>query len=68
MDLYLYRRGSRKGAHPAAALDRSGNRLFDKALPNNEEKLRGIITGLKTYGPMLLMVDHPRRLGRCRLR
>lgn len=52
-----------KGEHHAVALDRSGKRLFDKALPNDEEKLRAVIAGLKTHGTLLLVVDQPATIG-----
>ena len=52
-----------KGEHHAVALDRSGKRLFDKALPNDEEKLRTVIAGLKVHGRLLLVVDQPATIG-----
>ncbi len=52
-----------KGAHHAVALDRSGKRLLDKALPNDEEKLKALIIGLKAYGEILLVVDQPATIG-----
>ncbi|WP_256727947.1 IS110 family transposase, partial [Burkholderia pseudomallei] len=32
-----------KGQHHAVALDRNGKRLYNKALPNDEVKLRALI-------------------------
>lgn len=52
-----------KGEHHAVALDRSGTRLFDKALPNDEEKLRILIAALKARGEILLVVDQPATIG-----
>ena len=52
-----------KGEHHAVALDRSGKRLLDKALPNDEAKLRVLITGLKAHGDILLVVDQPATIG-----
>ena len=52
-----------KGTHHAVALDRSGKRLFDKALPNDEDKLRTVIAGLKVHGRLLLVVDQPATIG-----
>ena len=52
-----------KGEHHAVALDRSGKRLFDKALPNDEEKLKALIAGLKAHGDILLVVDQPATIG-----
>ena len=52
-----------KGEHHAVALDRAGKRLFDKALPNEESKLRELIRGLKGRGTVLLVVDQPATIG-----
>ena len=52
-----------KGAHHAVALDRQGKRLLDSALPNEEAKLRALITGLKKHGQILLVVDQPATIG-----
>lgn len=47
-----------KDTHHAVAINRSGKRLFDKALPNDENKLRSLISDLKQHGQILLVVDH----------
>lgn len=52
-----------KGEHHAVALDRAGRRLFDKALPNDEGRLRALISGLKEHGQLLLVVDQPATIG-----
>lgn len=52
-----------KGEHHAVALDRDGNRLFDKPLPNSEAKLRALIEPLKARGLVLLVVDQPATIG-----
>jgi len=52
-----------KGEHHAVALDRDGNRLFDKPLPNSETKLRGLFSSLQDKGPVLLVVDQPATIG-----
>jgi hypothetical protein len=52
-----------KSEHHAVALDRSGKRLFDKALPNDEGRLRALIFGLKEHGQLLLVVDQPATIG-----
>ncbi|MEC5148817.1 IS110 family transposase [Cryobacterium sp. GrIS_2_6] len=52
-----------KGEHHAAALDRSGKQLFDKALPNEEAKLRSLIGQLKRHGRVLFVVDQPATIG-----
>lgn len=48
-----------KGQHHAVALDRNGKRLYNKALPNDEAKLRALIAELKTHGRLLFVVDQP---------
>ncbi len=48
-----------KDTHHAVAINRSGKRLFDKALPNDENKLRSLISDLKQHGQILLVVDQP---------
>jgi transposase len=52
-----------KGEHHAVALDKAGQRLFDKALPNDEKKLRELIGGLKRHGTVLFVVDQPKTIG-----
>ena len=52
-----------KGEHHAVALDRTGKRLFDKALPNDETKLRAVLAQLREHGLILLVVDQPATIG-----
>jgi len=52
-----------KGEHHAVAVDRAGNRVFDKALPNDEHRLRELIRGLKDRGTVLFVVDQPATIG-----
>ena len=52
-----------KGAHHAVALDRTGKRLLDSALPNDETKLRALIGRLKQHGQIMLVVDQPATVG-----
>ena len=52
-----------KGEHHAVALDRAGKKLFDKALPNDERRLRGVLDQLATHGTILLVVDQPATIG-----
>jgi transposase len=52
-----------KGHHHAVALDRTGKRLYNKALPNDEAKLRALINELKTHGKLLFVVDQPATIG-----
>ena len=46
-----------KREHHAVAFDRSGKRLYDKALPNDEAKLRAVIEKLKRRGEVLLVAE-----------
>ncbi|WP_116413008.1 IS110 family transposase, partial [Subtercola boreus] len=52
-----------KGEHHAVALNRAGKTLFDKALPNDEARLRQLISGLKQHGQVLFVVDQPATIG-----
>lgn len=52
-----------KGEHHATGLDPTGTRLLDKALPNEESKLRAVFAHLAEYGPVLVIVDQPNTIG-----
>jgi transposase len=52
-----------KTNHHAVALDRNGRKLLDKALPQDEAKLRAIIDSLAKHGILLLVVDQPATIG-----
>lgn len=52
-----------KSNHLAVALDREGKRLLDKALPQDEGKVREIIASLARHGTLLLVVDQPATIG-----
>jgi hypothetical protein len=52
-----------KTSHHAVALDRTGRKLLDKALPQDEAKLRAIIDNLAKHGTLLLVVDQPATIG-----
>ncbi len=52
-----------KGEHHAVGLDPAGTRLFDKALPNDEAKLRAVFGRLAEQGPVLVIVDQPNTIG-----
>lgn len=52
-----------KGEHHAVALDRTGKKLYDRALPNDERKLRAVLTDLQKHGIVLLIVDQPATIG-----
>ena len=52
-----------KSNHHAVALNRAGETVFDRALPNEEVKLRELIGELKQHGRVLLVVDQPATIG-----
>lgn len=52
-----------KGEHHAVALDKSGRVLLDKALPNDEARMRAVLGKLKRHGTVLMVVDQPATIG-----
>lgn len=52
-----------KSNHHAVALDRDGKKVLDKELPQDEAKLKAIITSLSRRGRLLLVVDQPATIG-----
>lgn len=52
-----------KSEHHAVGLTADGKRLLDKALPNDETKLRAVFDELAGYGPVLIVVDQPNTIG-----
>jgi hypothetical protein len=52
-----------KGGHQAVGLDPAGKRLFDKALPNDESRLRAVFDKLAAHGRLLIVVDQPNTIG-----
>ena len=52
-----------KGEHHAVTLNRPGKCLLDRALPNDEVKLRELYRRLAAHGPVLLVVDQPATIG-----
>jgi len=52
-----------KSDHHAVGLDTAGGRLFDKALPNDEARLRAVFADLAVHGPILVVVDQPNTIG-----
>ncbi|TWH71626.1 transposase IS116/IS110/IS902 family protein [Modestobacter roseus] len=52
-----------KGTHHAVALDPDGKRLHDGALPQDEQRLRQLFTGLQVHGDVLVVVDQPATIG-----
>lgn len=52
-----------KSNHHAVAIDRTGRKLLDRALPQDESKLRAIIQSVAGKGRVLLVVDQPSTIG-----
>lgn len=52
-----------KTDHWATALTREGRKVFDKALPNDETRLRGLYDKLADHGRVLVVVDQPATIG-----
>jgi transposase len=52
-----------KSEHHACALDATGRRLHDKALPNDETALRAVFERLGGHGRVLVVVDQPASIG-----
>lgn len=52
-----------KAEHWATALTRDGRKVFDKALPNDETRLRDLYERLTGHGPVLVVVDQPATIG-----
>jgi transposase len=50
-------------AHHAVALDRAGQLLADRPLPNDEAALRKLFTELTEHGRLLVVVDQPASIG-----
>ena len=52
-----------KTGHHAVALNRAGKKLYDKALPQDETKIRDVLTKLASHGKVLVVVDQPATIG-----
>lgn len=52
-----------KGEHHADALDRTGKKLYDRALPNGERRLLTVLADLQKHGVVLLGVNQPATIG-----
>ena len=52
-----------KSEHWATALSQEGRKVFDKALPNDEERLRALYEKLADHGSLLVAVDQPATIG-----
>ena len=48
-----------KSEHWATALSRDGQKVLDKALPNDEDRLREVYQRLQAKGQVLVVVDQP---------
>ena len=55
--------GVGKTDHWATALSRDGRKVLDKALPNDEERLRALYEKLADHGNLLVVVDQPVTIG-----
>ncbi|MDF3313020.1 IS110 family transposase [Rhodococcus sp. T2V] len=52
-----------KGEHHAVGLTAAGKKIYDKALPNDETKLRAVFDRLANHGSVLVVVDQPNTIG-----
>lgn len=52
-----------KSGHHAVGLTPTGQRLYDKALPNDEARLRAVFGQLAEHGELLVVVDQPNTIG-----
>ncbi|MGO1598633.1 MAG: IS110 family transposase [Brachybacterium sp.] len=52
-----------KTDHHAVAIDRTGKKLLDQPLPQDEAKLRALITKAAGHGTVLVVVDQPATIG-----
>src|SRR5699024_974857 len=52
-----------KTAHHACAMLASGEIIYDKPLPQDEDQLRQVFTDLQDHGTVLMVVDQPNTIG-----
>ena len=52
-----------KSDHHAVGIDRAGKKLLDKPLPQDEAKLRALISKVSVHGAVLVVVDQPATIG-----
>ena len=52
-----------KSEHWATALNQEGRKVFDRALPNEEDLLREVYQRLQAKGQVLVVVDQPATIG-----
>ena len=55
--------GAGKSEHWATALSPEERKVLDKALPNDEERLRAVYKKLADHGHLLVVVDQPATIG-----
>ena len=55
--------GVGKAEHWATALSQEGQKVLDRALPNDEERLRALYKKLADHGSLLVAVDQPATIG-----
>ena len=55
--------GVGKSEHWATALSRDGRKVLDRALPNDEDRLREVYQRLQAKGQVLVVVDQPATIG-----
>ena len=55
--------GVGKSEHWATALSRDGQKVLDRALPNEEDRLREVYQRLQANGQVLVVVDQPATIG-----
>ena len=60
--LHRYR-ASARSEHWATTLNRDGRRVFERALPNDEDRLREVYQRLQAKGQVLVVVDQPATIG-----
>ena len=55
--------GVGKSEHWATALSQEGRKVLERALPNDEERLRALYEKLADHGNLLVVVDQPATIG-----
>lgn len=52
-----------KSAHDGCALTTTGEKLYDRELPQDETALQDVIVQLQRHGSVLVVVDQPNTIG-----
>ena len=63
IDVLRRHQASARSEHWATALSRDGQKVLDRALPNDEERLRAVYKKLASHGSLLVVVDQPATIG-----